>query len=290
MGQKPADIPEDVLQQLYLEEKLTQYQIAERLGCSQGAIWRRLKKYGIPMRSKAESELMFSRYASLRHEFNGDSCLKAYMLGFCKGDMHVWIRDANSQTIRIMSTTTKSEQVKLIQELFSPFGRVYTGKPDSRRATHMAAYVDLSFSFLLDEKDDIPAWITSDEETFFAFFAGYIDAEGHIGVYNKSSVFKIDCYEKNILFASYNLLLQVGIVVSSPSMIAHKGSFNGNSTHRYHNDMWRLQIASKSSLLKLFRRIRPYLKHTKRIADMEAAIQNIEWRNAQTGRGYRNRE
>lgn len=290
MGQKPADIPEDVLRQLYLEEKLTQYQIAERFECSQTAIWRRLKKYGIPMRSKTESELMFSRYASLRHEFNGNNCLKAYMLGFCKGDMHVWIRDANSQTIRIMSTTTKPEQVNLIQELFSPFGHVYTGKPDSRKAIHLAAFVDLSFSFLLDEKDHIPEWVTCDVETFFAFFAGYVDAEGHIGVYNKSSIFKIDSYEKNILFASYNLLLQAGIALTPPSLIATKGSFNGNSSLRYRNDMWRLNIGAKTSLLKLFRRIRPYLKHTKRIADMEAAIQNIEWRNAQTGRGYRNRE
>lgn len=279
MGQKPADIPEDVLRRLYCEEQLSQEKIAKQLGCSQTAVWRRMRKYGIVARSKSEAAIVASPYSSLRRDFDGDLCTKAYLLGFCKGDVHAWVRDESSQTIRLMSSTTKLEQIELFRRLFAPYGHVYISEPDQRGAVHMNAFVNMSLAFLLDREDTIPDWVLDAQEVFFAFFAGYADAEAHIGVHNGYAVFKLDSCDKNIVFQSYEMLCKVGISVPAPRICAPAGYANKHG-HRYQNDMWRLKTGAKRSLLQLFERISPYLKHAGRIRDMEAAIKNIEGRNA----------
>jgi transposase-like protein len=42
------DLTEEILRKLYLEDLLTETQIAEQYGCSQNAIWNRRKKWGVP--------------------------------------------------------------------------------------------------------------------------------------------------------------------------------------------------------------------------------------------------
>jgi hypothetical protein len=274
MGQKPADIPEATLRQLYLDERKSQPEIAIILGYSEAAVWRRLKKYAIPLRSKAEAGTK-----TFRHDFDGDIYCKAYMLGFCKGDVYAWKRDKNSQTIRLMTNTTKIEQADLFKNLFSPYGYIYEHKPDQSNVIHLVAYVNMSMSFLLEEKDHIPDWIITDQSTFLAFFAGYTDAEAHIGVHNGYAIFKLDSCDKQIIIQSHELLTSVGVSGPKPFICAKRGYTNKNG-HAYHNEMWRLQVGAKDSMLRLFDLIAPYMKHAKRIQDMEAAIKNIELRNA----------
>jgi len=215
MGQNPADIPEDELTRLYFEEKLTQKEIAQRMGCSQQAVQRRMIKLGLKPRENAESKLLFND--SFRRDFDGDLSLKAYMLGFCKGDMHPWIRDPKSQTIRVMTATTKQAQIDLFQGLFSPYGHVYISQPDTRGATHMAAFLNFTFKFLLSKEDSIPSWALEDEEAFFGYLAGYTDAEGHIAVAKTGqAMFKIDTYDQNIILTCAAMLNHLGIKTSTP--------------------------------------------------------------------------
>jgi hypothetical protein len=278
MGQKPADIPEDELKRLYFEGKLSQKQIAERMGCSQQAVQRRMKKLNLTTRDTSDANMV--RYDSFRRDFDGDLHLKAYMLAFCKGDTHPWIRDPGSQTIRVMTATTKQVQIDLFQNLFSPYGHVYISQPDTRGATHMAAHVNLTFDFLLFKEDQIPDWVLEDEEAFFGYLAGYTDAEGHIAVVKTTgqALFKIDTYDKNIILSCTEMLNKVGIKTSTPFISTKQGTVTGQG-HAYRKDMWRLSIGGKSALLLLFNRLRPYLRHATRIAQMNAAIANIEHRN-----------
>lgn len=44
------DIPKTLLKNLYTRKGLTTYEVAKQLGCSQGAIWNRLREYNIPSR------------------------------------------------------------------------------------------------------------------------------------------------------------------------------------------------------------------------------------------------
>jgi hypothetical protein len=277
MGQKPADISEDELKRLYFEEKLTQKVIAERMGCSQQAIQRRMKKLNLDARDQAEASLL--KNDSFRRDFDGDLSLKAYMLAFCKGDTHPWIRDPRSKTIRVMTATTKQAQINLFQNLFSPYGHVYISQPDTRGASHMAAHVNLTFDFLLSKEDKIPDWVLENEEAFFGYLAGYTDAEGHIAVAKTGqAIFKIDTYGQIIIQTCNAYLNRYGIQTSTPLISVKKGTITGQG-HAYKKDMWRLHIGGKSALLLLFNRLRPYLRHATRIAQMNAAIANIEHRN-----------
>lgn len=278
MGQQPADISLEELKHLYYQESLSMDEVARRLGCSQAAVWRRMRKHKLPIRSKSEAGLLVNSSRAARRDFDATPQDKAYLIGFCKGDVHSWIRDKNSQTIRLVLATTQSEQVNLFTTLFAPYGHVYISKPDRRGAIHMGAYVNQSMAFLLDEKDEIPDWILASEETFFAFFAGYTDAEAHIGVHNGYAVYKLDTCDKNILFESHRMLMKAGISAPAPYVVAAQGYTNKNG-HAYHNDMWRVIVRAKASLLTLFQYIAPHLKHAKRVGDMQIAIQNIETRN-----------
>jgi biotin operon repressor len=269
-------IPFEELRRLYIDEKRTQKQIAEHFGCSQQAIQRHMKKLNLEARDTSEANML--RNDSFRRDFDGSLSLKAYMLAFCKGDTHPWIRDPKSQTVRIMTSTTKQAQIDLFQNLFSPYGHVYIGQPDTRDATHMAAFINLSFKFLLYKEDNIPDWVLEDEEAFFGYLAGYTDAEGHITVSGGYAMFKIDTYDQNIILTCAAMLNRLGIKTSTPFISTKQGTITGQG-HAYRKDMWRLHIGGKSALLLLFNRLRPYLRHATRIEQMNAAIANIEHRN-----------
>jgi predicted transcriptional regulator len=279
-GDKPVpqmeyEIDIEVLKKLYFEDKLTQEEIAERLGCTTAAIQRRMYKHNIQSRSGSQANLL--RYKSYRADFDGSDYLKAYMLGFCKGDVYAWVRDKGSETIRLMTNTTKSEQKDLFVSLFESYGHLIIN--DKKPVIHMAAFVNMTFDFLLDDKDHVPDWVLNDEEVFFAFLAGYSDAEANIGVYNGYAVFKLDSCDKNVIFACYQMLSKTGLEFPPPSICAVKGQIDKHG-YSYNNDMWRLCSRKKETLLNLFERLNPYLRHAKRRQDLSNAIANINERNS----------
>ena len=120
-------------------------------------------------------------------------------------------------------------------------------------------------------------------EPFFAFLGGYSDAEGGIGIYNKMAQFRLASYDRNILHQAHAALTRLGIRCPQPRIAVPKGYIDKQG-HRCKQDCWSLSVYRKASLLLLFERMGPYLRHAKRIRDMEAAIRNIEERNARYGR------
>lgn len=63
---------------------------------------------------------------------------------------------------------------------------------------HINCFLNKSFSFLLAKELDYSV-ITSSED-FYTFFAGYLDAEGYIGINQGKARLKIDSYDKDVLF------------------------------------------------------------------------------------------
>jgi hypothetical protein len=47
----------------------------------------------------------------------------------------------------------------------------------------MQVALNVTFDFLLPKQDAVPGWILESDEPFFAFLAGYIDAEGYFRTY-----------------------------------------------------------------------------------------------------------
>jgi hypothetical protein len=187
------------------------------------------------------------------------------------------------QTIVISCGSTKREQIELFISLFSPYGHVHKRKPGKSGQIDVEAYLNMSFAFLLDLPDAIPTSVLADPEAFFAFLAGNIDAEGCIGIYNGRARFCLGSCDKNILHQTYFTLTKMDIKCPKPRITRPKGYVDKDG-HKLHRDLWRLEIYRRDSLIKLFERIGPYLRHPKRIKDMKAAIRNIEERNARRRR------
>lgn len=273
-----VDISEAELRRLYVDERLSQRRVAENFGCHQVTVLRRMQEHSIKPRSRAKSIIIAKGYAHERRDFDGNLTEKAYLIGFVVGDCTA-TKYENGLTIVIECSTTKQEQIELFEKLFKPYGHVHVSKPDGRGKVDLDAHLNSTFSFLLDLKDEIPAWILAGEETFFAFWAGYIDAEGSIGIYRGYARLRLNSYDVNILHQAHAALLGAGIMLPKPKLAVPKGHVTRQGI-RYNQDLWYLESGAKATLLKLFARIAPYLKHAKRVQDMHSAIANIRQRNA----------
>jgi len=252
---KTFNIPESELEKLYKKEKLLQRQIGKIYKCTQATISKKMKLHHIGVRTKSEISTKYSRY-----NFSGDLIEKAYMIGFRLGDLHV---RKHRKLLLVQCTTTRFEQVKVIEELFSNYGHVHT-KMNGEGRIKVYCHLDDSFAFLLEKRDKIREWIIDDDNLFLSFLAGYIDAEGCIGTYwNRSkkrpyTEFLLRTYDKNILAQIWTKLTTLGINSPKPRLCTPKGTQNNKE------DFWILGVYRKDSLRRLFNLVKPYIRHQKR--------------------------
>ncbi|MBI4772478.1 MAG: LAGLIDADG family homing endonuclease [Chloroflexi bacterium] len=265
-GRHAAPINRESLDHLYNDLGLDSYEIARRHGCSKTHILRLMEKYGLHRRPP-ETELRYPR-----HDFSGDLVEKAYLIGFRAGDLHVRIRtERNSQTIEVGCGTTKQAQVELLHSLFDRYGRVYSHAPTRSGQMHVEAYLNRSFEFLLTKPDRIPDWIRERDECFWAFLAGYTDAEGSIAVYRNRARFVIASYDAGILRDLQAGLVARGVPCPPIRIDQPKGSLTRSlkgTLHRTRGDRYYLGVNRVAALNTLFANLAPNLKHPKRRADM----------------------
>ncbi|MFH0973535.1 MAG: LAGLIDADG family homing endonuclease [Candidatus Micrarchaeota archaeon] len=276
-------LPEEELKRLYFNEKLSTYQIAEIYRCSPSAVYNKMKRYGIPLRRTDDAiSLTIERRskniaatASARHErknFSGSETEKAYLIGFRIGDLYVKKR-RYGQTVVVQCTSTKKEQIDLIQSLFENYGYCGISKGIKGNRT-ISCYLNLSFNFLLKHEDEIEPWILNDDAAFASFLAGYIDAEGHFGVSNGFAVFSLGSYDKNILTQSANKLRKLGVEIGEP-VKSVEGGFIDKRGVATNKDVWVLRTRKMKTLLQLIAFIKPCTKHAKRRKDTLMAEKNV---------------
>lgn len=258
------DINKKKLEELYVEKKLSCSKIAKFYNFDPVTVFSKLKKYSIKTRNYFEANIKYPKKI-----FDGGNELKAYMIGFRLGDLNV--RSLNNEsTVILKSSTTKEDQVNLIKKVYGRYGRFWMKRYGKVFST--MTFLDNSFSFLVKKEDDIEKWIMQEDNLFFAFLAGYSDAEGNFGVYNNAARFRIGSYEKNILRIIYNKLNLLGI----------KANFNqeGKSVKgKYNQDFYRVSINGKQPLIRFINLIKPHIKHAKRYKDMVLCEKNILERN-----------
>lgn len=272
---KPHDLNSNIpskkeLIKLYIDKKLSTWEIEKRYGYSRSTIHRKLKEYGIKIRSPVKSHIIYPR-----KDFSGDLVEEAYLIGFRLGDLRVrkiW----NGDTINVDCGSTKKEQIDLIKSLFSKYGHVWVGKPTKSGKIQVEARLNTSFSFLLSK--EIPERITEKKGYFFPFLAGFIDAEGSIRIYRNQARLQIGNYDDNLLFLIRKKLNDFDIECPK---IYETDTSNYITPDGYHHNQnyWRLIICKKSSLLKLFKLVEPHIKHKRKIKDLKVAKLNILDRN-----------
>lgn len=139
---------------------------------------------------------------------------------------------------------------------------------------------------MLLKHETIPSWITHDLKTSFAFFAGYIDAEGYFyfqGPKNHGGVriaeFGIQTQDKIITHQLGQKLEEYGIKTRGPYISHPAGRVDKKGT-RNNKDMWRIQISRKRSLWKLVHFLQPHIKHGAKIKRIKKVRENLILRNS----------
>lgn len=166
------------------------------------------------------------------------------------------------------------------QQFSSGYGNVYTDAATlaqrKRQAIGMSARLNLSFEFLLPKDDRVPEWVLDDDECFFAFAAGYIDAEGYVKTYLPPGYrtwqvrVEVRSYDAVLLAQLSSGLNQRG-VRCPPALLRVRAGYTNRAGVRSNRDLWGLGVSSTQSLRALFERIDPYLRHPRRRRDMQRA-------------------
>lgn len=267
----PVGFTKEQLKKWYFDQKLSTWEIEKQFNYSRGTIYRKLKEWGLGTRNIAASHIRFTR-----KDFSGDILEKAYLLGFRIGDLNVVKRGFQGETITIKCASTKQSQVELFKKLFAPYGHILEGKPTKTGKINMEAGLNPSFSFLLNKEHEGYNWVFQNKENFFAFLAGFSDAEGSFFISNGQGVFCIGNYDSALLKKIKKHLKKFG--VETPKLVVYyqsqRKTYNGYLSKK---DYYTLRCSRKVYLLKLINNIKPYLKHSdklKAIKELEANIIN----------------
>jgi transposase-like protein len=260
----PAD-----LVRLYVEEGLSLSAIAARYGCSLSTIWRKAQAAGIACREGGSGP------QHERSDFSGDLAEKAYLVGFRIGDLNV---EVHGRTVVVKCTSTRSEQVDLFRELFERYGHVYTDEATlgrrQRQSIGLSVALNLSFEFLLPKQDAVPEWVLKgSDDVFFAFLAGYIDAEGYFHTYYQAHYqTPLACLEVRSYDATLLTRLGAGLnargIGCAPARLRVRAGYTNGYGVRSNRDLWGLGVHRGESLRRLFEHIDPHLRHAKRRRDM----------------------
>ncbi len=267
---KKVDISCEELHRLYVERQFTFVEIAKQYKCSPVTIHKRLKRCGISARPAGGSV-----YEYPKKDFDGSLQEKAYLIGFRLGDLHV---EEGNWAIRIRCTSTHQEQIDLVHDLFEKYGGVWISQPREKRGTGITAHLNRSFEFLIPREDKIADWILSDENLFAAFLAGYVDAEGSFIISGGRAYFKVDSGDRGILFQAWMRLTEIGIRFSEPRLVRPAGTWIRQFHLSSRRDIWRLTSERKETLHQFCELLEPFLRHRKRVRDMELVRSNVQLR------------
>lgn len=234
-------------------------------------IGNRLREFNIPIRSNSAAKMRYPKF-----DFSGDIIEKAYMLGFRLGDLNVYQTSKNSELIVARCNTTQVVQIRLMEKLFSRYGKVTISR--GQYSTNVNCFLNRSFIFLLPKYERVPAWIDGDKTTSAAFIAGYTDAEGNFILNQYRARFKIDSYDVGILNWIANWLNNKDINFKL-RRIGKTGDLRSNGT-RFKHDIWRLNVNEAISLMRFITMIKPFSKHDTRLLHMEVCETNIKQRIA----------
>lgn len=269
----PVKFSKKQLKSWYIGQKLSTWEIEKRFGYPRGTIHRKLKEYGLETRNIAISHIRFPR-----KDFSGDILEETYLIGFRIGDLNVTKRGLRSETVIVKCATTKQGQLELFKSLFVKYGHIIQGKPTKEDKINIQANLNQSFSFLLDKSPDSYKWVFKNKKTFFAFLAGFSDAEGSFFFTRGMGVFSIGNYDKLLLTKIREFLKRFGIEIPQLAVYYQK---NRKSYGSYvsKSDYYILRCSRKKYLLKLIGLLWPYIKHSDKLRKARLVKENVIRRN-----------
>lgn len=281
LTKKERPLAIEPLRRLYVDQGLSMEKTGKLLGVPRTNVEYWLKKHSIerhPLR----------KYRRL--PFSGDLFEKAYLLGLRFGDLCAVRR---GEGILVTTTSTHPAMLLLFLTTFEKYGHVsFSPSYNQKYAEYQwvaRVTLDLTFSFLLAKGGKVPHWIASDKAAIIWFLAGFIDAEGTVGIVFYLALGRYRIARPYLLVSNTDLPLLQNIAMltkeySSRLSLGRKGGTptSRNGSIRKH-DQWQLWI-SRREVLKDLLIILP-LRHIEKIAKSALALKAIsgcKWEQLKT--------
>jgi hypothetical protein len=276
LTKKIRPISAEVLRKLYVHDHLSILKVADHLGLPKTNVEHWMKKHGIDRRP-----LRVYR----RRSFDGDKLEKAYLLGYRFGDLYAY---PDGLGISVSTTTTHPAMLILFLTCFEKYGHVVF-LPAYNKKNHAFQWsakvtLDSSFAFLLKTPHKIPSWITKDKLAFKWFLAGFIDAEGSVGISFQVMYDRWKVARPYLSFSNSNLALMKDLEIHTRRYhfrfrLAQKGGTltSRNGTMR-RKDQWELILSRRGVLSDLL--IELPIHHLEKVAKSALALKLIrgnEW-------------
>ena len=211
--------------------------------------------------------------------------LAYYMLGLIQSDASIWLHKGQ---INIVIKSTKRELIDLFIQTFEKYlDKMYVVETEETsplgiksRQTKVLGYVRKHspqrhlFEFLLKYKDELPPF--EDEEQLIAFLAGLFDGDGSIVIAKKrkrhSDYFAILIRWHSINRAKLiDILNEIHRFGYSASVI--RNGISGSMKQKYAIFMHQ---RDKASLIKFIEKLLKYVRHRKRKARLEIALEVLK--------------
>lgn len=251
------------------ESGLSLKEIGNRIGCTASAVLRKCRKYNINTRFPWTTNIIHPRV-----NFSNDAEERAYLIGFRIGDLNVK-QISSYASIIVKSNTTHFVQVILLKKLFSKYGPTWiSNAKTSPNVFHFTTSLNNSFSFLIPKYSLIPNHVLRSKKTFFAFLAGYTDAEGSIRIYQNRARFRIGSYDKDILEQIHKMLLSLNIK-NSLNLERYAGVYGKRI---FNGDFYRITLNERTAISSCITLLLPYLQHERRRQDAIFALENVQTR------------
>jgi len=257
----PQDLvsPERLIRSLYQDQGRSQAEIGRILRVQGQTVNRWLIRLNIPLRSQADSvSLAVTKYEV--SPCDATPLERAYLLGLRAGDLHAQI---HGRRVRVSVGTTHPGMASLFESTFSRYGRVRRyPKYNDVSGYHWCYYVDLhpTFGFLLKKPRTVPDWVLRYETLFFAFLAGYFDAEGCISFDLRDGNEAVRCIlnscDLHILRSVSSRLKGMGFDLNL-KLVSEAG------THDLNSDFWGMGLGRREQVVRFLDRMG--LRHPEKV-------------------------
>lgn len=198
-------ITRELLEELYIEQRLSMLKIAEQTGWGETTILRRMIASGIPRRPT--SPLKYPRNPVPLEKI-------PYLQGFVEGDLYEYIKSPNTR--RIMGSSTKPEWIEHVRGLFQPYGHI--GENKRKKPTAFGGKSSNIWVSLDKEDTEVLSkstgrtkeWVNKIE--FLKGLAGYFDADGTVCILSRNNRLRwqIKARDTELLQKITNTLQKIG--------------------------------------------------------------------------------
>lgn len=216
-----------------------------------------LEARGISRRDRTVAQIAaVTKHA--RIAFTGGKELQAYLIGFSRGDLNV---SRHGRAVRIKTASTHPLMIEHLRHLFSSHGHTLVFPRRSSLAGYEWSFqvdLDLSFSFLLQYRRELPRWIFR-KKYFLSFLAGFFDAEGSIWL-NESSIFG---FEVSVTNSDSDLLETLRTKL-------HRLGFPFHLSKNRENAVWHLRMWDQAKVKELLQSLP--LRHPEKVSKARIAL------------------